>query len=114
MSEQLTVQALEALAKAQEVRSKRAHDKRLIKLGRKDPTLIVSSPAWWWENAQVLELLIAVDKVGRSKAMKWLLHANVPSNRKLKSLTSRQRRALVVLLDREAQRRDRVRMAMAA
>lgn len=101
---QLNVQALEALAKANEVRLRRADDKLLIKHGRLDPVTILMFPSPWWENARTVELLLSVDRVGRRKASVWLNRHDVAPTRRLGSLTPRQRAGLADAIESEQAR----------
>lgn len=104
LTEQLNMHALAALAKANEVRSLRAKDKNLIKLGRLDPVTVLLRPDPWWENARTVELLLSVDRVGRRKASVWLNRHDVAPTRRLGSLTPRQRAGLADAIESEQAR----------
>jgi hypothetical protein len=91
MPEELNVQAMDALVKANEVRSKRAQDKRQIRHGQLDPVQILERPPDHWATARIIELLLAMPRVGRQRAGKWLLMAEVAEQRQLATMPAAQR-----------------------
>jgi hypothetical protein len=110
-------QRLDALKHANTIRSLRARWKRDIKAGR--PTTparsMILNPPSWAESMKVYDLLLALPKVGRVRANRWLLNARTAPSKTLGGLSLRQRKELVALLpDTAAQRRDRLRSKAAA
>jgi hypothetical protein len=61
-------QSRQALAKANQIRQERAHDKRLIKDGQLDVAVLMVNLPKHWESASVGELLTCIPQVGKSKA----------------------------------------------
>jgi hypothetical protein len=94
MTEELNLQAMQALAKANEVRVQRAADKRKIRLKQLDPLTILEQPPRHWHNAKVIELLLAMPYVGRRRAGNWLSMANVSSSKRLIDMTPGMRHRL--------------------
>jgi hypothetical protein len=86
------------LARANEIRVRRAQLKRDLRAGRERVTDLLLEPPAWLETAKVYEVMLAVPKVGRVKADKMLrLHAISPS-KTVGGLSLRQRSALVAAL----------------
>lgn len=112
MSEQLNVQAMEALAKANAVRIAKAEDKKAIKRGDLDPTVLLSDTPEHWRKAQLIELLLAMPRVGQHRAKRWCVIENVSPNRPLGKLTERQKLMLSIHLDVWARKRDALRVGM--
>ena len=82
MTDQLDLQRLGALARANEVRFARAADKRAIRRGELDPCKVLVELPEHWESARVVDLLLAIDRVGRTKAGRWCSLASVsPASR---------------------------------
>jgi hypothetical protein len=94
MTEELNLQAMEALAKANDVRIQRAADKREIRHGRLDPLSILELPPRHWQNAKVIELLLAMHRVGRRRAGSWLAMANVRPTLRLGEMSPMTRHRL--------------------
>jgi len=93
-------QRMDALALANEIRGKRARLKRDLKAGRVQIWSQVDSPPEWLMTAKVLDLLLAVPKVGRVKANKALVQCRISPSKTVGGLSDRQRRELVSLLTR--------------
>lgn len=91
-------QRLEALERANDVRMKRARLKRDIAGGRKSPEDMLEDPPDEVLTMKVIDLLLAMPKVGRVKANKWLLWCKMSPSKTLGGMTERQRRALAVQL----------------
>jgi hypothetical protein len=87
-------QRLDALEKGNAVRVARAQDKKEIAAGKLSALPILVSPPSHWQNAKVLDLVLAMPRVGRSRATNWLEMAKVPASKSLGSLTPRQRHSL--------------------
>jgi hypothetical protein len=107
--DQATLQRLEALVNANAVRTARATDKKLIKAGKKDPALIILNPPTQWQTAKVIDLLLAMPKVGQVKANKWLRMHQVPATKPIEDLSTRQRNSLHRHMNVVGLKRDRVR-----
>jgi hypothetical protein len=93
-------QKLDALALANEIRGKRAKLKRELKAGRVKIHTQIDSPPEWLNTAKVLDLLLAVPKIGRVKANKALVQCRISPSKTVGGLSDRQRRELVSLLTR--------------
>lgn len=93
-------QRLEALQRANQVRSLRAQDKRLVSGRELDARKIVLSPPDYWEGARVAELLLAVPALGHTKLRRMLESRSVSPSRTLGGLTGAQRARLAEDLSR--------------
>lgn len=91
-------QRLAALESANRVRSTRARFKLDVKRGAVSAADALLDPPDWLESAKVLELLLAVPKVGRVKATRVLNLARVSPSKSVGGLTARQRAELLALL----------------
>lgn len=91
-------QRQEALRRANEVRFARARFKRDLSHEAALRALFV--PDARLETMKIYDLLLAVPSVGRVKANRILLHAQVSPSKTLGGLTDRQRRELVGELGR--------------
>jgi hypothetical protein len=103
---------MEALLRANAVRVERAQDKRDITLGRMDAREILKVTPAHWENAKVIDLLLAMPRVGRVKANSWLRMERISPTRLLGDFTEHQRGRLCRHLDTQSLRRDRLRRQM--
>ncbi len=88
-------QRLDALQRANEVRSKRAALKRDLKAGRQSIDRLLESPPEWLETAKVMDMLLAVPKYGRVRAGKILAQCRISASKTIGGLTPRQRAELV-------------------
>ena len=91
---------MDALALANEIRGKRAALKRDLKAGRAKVHMHISNPPDWLMTAKVLDLLLAVPKIGRVKANKALVQCRISPSKTVGGLSERQRTELVDLLTR--------------
>jgi hypothetical protein len=107
--EQLTEQRLKNLSRANDVRQRRAKDKRRIERGDLDAMTVLESVPRHWRNAKLVDLLLAMPKVGRVKAQKWCRHENVSLSKRIGTMTVQQRQRLIRHVDVWAGRRDSVR-----
>jgi hypothetical protein len=87
-------QRMDALDKANTVRSKRKHIKRDLKAGRVQPLPLLVDPPWWLDTFKVMDLLIALPKKGRIRADQVLRHHRISPSKTLGGLSDRQRQAL--------------------
>ena len=98
--ERSLVQRMEALARANDVRSRRAQLKRDLKAGRQPIHELLLQPPDYLQTAKVFDLLLAVPKYGRVKVNKILSQCRISPSKTLGGLSERQRGELVALLRR--------------
>ena len=98
--ERSLVQRMDALQRANEIRSKRAQLKRDLKGSRTSIHELLLNPPEWVETAKVMDMLLAVPKYGRVKVNRLLLQCRISSSKTLGGLSERQRRELVANLRR--------------
>jgi hypothetical protein len=102
--EELSLQRMQALARGNVIRMARAEDKRQIKAGRLNPTDILRHPPECWEKATVLELVMSMHRVGKSRARKWLTAERIDPGREIGRMTELQRFRLAKHLDAAVRR----------
>lgn len=95
---------MQALARANRVRLARAELKRSIGRGDVDAADVVRECPWETESMTLAELLTSQRRWGRTRARKFLIGLALNENKKLGTLTSRQRS----LLSSELSSRDSV------
>jgi len=93
-------QRMEALLRANEVRSRRSQLKRDLKSSRASIDRVLLDPPDYVETAKIIDLMLAVPKVGRVKANKTLQQCRVSPSKTIGGLSERQRDELVRLLRR--------------
>ena len=93
-------QQMEALRRANEIRSARATLKRDLKAGRAQIHGVLLDPPEYLQNAKVSELLLAVPKYGRVKVNRLLTQCRISPSKTLGGLSERQRHELVSSLRR--------------
>jgi S13-like protein len=98
--ERSLVQRMDALNKANEIRTRRAQLKRDLKAGRTSIHKLLLAPPEWIETAKVLDMLLAVPKYGRVKANKILTQCRISPSKTIGGLSERQRAELVQQLRR--------------
>lgn len=91
-------QRMEALQKANIVRSRRAQLKRDLKAGRVSIDTLLLEPPDYLETAKVFDMLLAVPKYGRVKANKVLQTCRISPSKTIGGLSDRQRAELVAML----------------
>ncbi len=96
--ERSTLQRMEALERANLIRSQRAQLKRDLRGGKVTIDGLLESPPEYLETAKVFDLLLAVPKYGRVKANKVLQQIRISPSKTVGGLSDRQRGELVVLL----------------
>jgi hypothetical protein len=89
-----------ALKKGNDIRTKRAKRKRELKRGERSPLLTLAAPPAELDTMKVFDLLLAMPKVGRVKANKFLAKVKVSPSKTVGGLSERQRRELMALLGR--------------
>ena len=93
-------QRMDALARANQIRVKRAQLKRDLKAGRHSIHQLLLDPPEYVETAKVFDMLLAVPKYGRVKVNKILAHCRIAPSKTVGGLSERQRGELVSLLHR--------------
>ena len=91
-------QRMDALQRANVVRSRRAQLKRDLKGGRATIHQILLDPPEWVETAKVFDMMLAVPKYGRVKVNKVLTQCRISPSKTIGGLSERQRAELVALL----------------
>lgn len=91
-------QRLDALERANDVRTKRAALKRDLKCGRKSIDELLMDPPAFIETAKVFDMLLAVPKYGRVKTNKVLTTCRISPSKSIGGLSQRQRDELVSML----------------
>ncbi|TAK88899.1 hypothetical protein EPO04_02170 [Patescibacteria group bacterium] len=91
-------QRMDALQKANEIRTRRAQLKRDLKAGRASIREILLNPPVWLETAKVFDMLLATPKYGRVKVNKILAQCRISPSKTMGGLSERQRSELASLL----------------
>ena len=91
---------MDALQRANEIRSRRAQLKRDLKAGRQSIHNLLLDPPEWVETAKVFDMLLAVPKYGRVKANKILTTCRISPSKTIGGLSQRQRDELISSLRR--------------
>lgn len=103
-------QQLEALRRANRVRVERSQLKRrLVALSTREEVnsllaRTIGAPPDWAETMKLRDLLLAAPKYGRVKTDRFLAMARCSAVKTLGSLTERQRREIIDLLEADAAR----------
>jgi hypothetical protein len=98
--ERSLAQRLEALKRANDIRTRRARLKRDLKAGRVQIQQLLLDPPDYILTAKVFDLLLAVPKYGRVKANRILTQCRISPSKTIGGLSERQRGELVSLLRR--------------
>ena len=98
--ERSLVQRMDALQRANEIRTRRAQLKRDLKAGRLSIHDLLLTPPEYVETAKVFDMLLAVPKYGRVKVNKILANCRISPSKTIGGLSERQRNELVSLLRR--------------
>src|ERR1700733_5653725 len=98
--ERSLVQRMEALQRANDIRTRRAQLKRDLKAGRLPIAKLVLKPPDYLGPAKGFDLLLAVPKYGRVKVNKILGQCKISPSKTVGGLSERQRRELVALMRR--------------
>lgn len=91
---------MDALRRANEIRTRRAQLKRDLKAGRVSITVIIDDPPEFMLTAKVFDVLMAVPKYGKVKATRYLNHCRISQGKTIGGLSDRQRSELLELLRR--------------
>src|ERR671930_2404204 len=98
--ERSLMQRMDALQRANEIRTRRAQLKRDLKAGRVSIHSLLKNPPDFVETAKVFDMLLAVPKYGRVKVNKILQQCRISPSKPIGGLSERQRTELVSLLRR--------------
>jgi S13-like protein len=98
--ERSLLQRMDALQRANEIRTRRAQLKKDLKAGRVSIHTLLLDPPEHVETAKVFDMLLAVPKYGRVKANKVLQQCRISPSKTIGGLSERQRTELVSLLRR--------------
>ena len=98
--ERSLVQRMDALQRANEIRTRRAQLKRDLKGGRVTIHDLLLNPPEYLETAKVFDMLLAVPKYGRVKVNKILVTCRISPSKTIGGLSERQRNELVGMLRR--------------
>jgi len=98
--ERSLTQRMDALKRANEIRTERARLKRDLKAGRIQIQSLLLDPPEYLATAKVFDLLLAVPKYGRVKVNRILTHCRISPSKTIGGLSERQRNELVSYLRR--------------
>lgn len=98
--ERSLTQRMEALKRANDIRTQRARLKRDLKAGRAQIQALLLDPPEYLLTAKVFDLLLAVPKYGRVKANRILTQCRISPSKTIGGLSERQRNELVSYLRR--------------
>jgi len=98
--ERSLTQRMEALKRANDIRTRRARLKRDLKAGRASIHSLLLDPPEYLETAKVFDLLLAVPKYGRVKVNRILTQCRISPSKTVGGLSERQRGELVTFLRR--------------
>ena len=93
-------QRMDALQRANDIRTRRAQLKRDLKGGRASIHDLLLEPPEFLETAKVMDMLLAVPKYGRVKVNKVLVQCRISPSKTIGGLSQRQRTELVSMLRR--------------
>jgi hypothetical protein len=88
-------QRMEALQRANQVRSKRAALKADLKRGKASIVTVLGDPPEFLATAKVIDVLMAAPKCGRVKSAKIMEMCRVSQSKTVGGLSDRQRRELL-------------------
>ena len=98
--ERSLTQRMEALRRANDIRTRRANLKRDLKAGRVHIHSLLMDPPEYLATAKVFDLLLAVPKYGRVKVNRILTQCRISPSKTVGGLSERQRSELVAMLRR--------------
>lgn len=93
-------QRMEALQKANAIRSQRAQLKKELKSGELDIVAVLKDPPEFLRTAKVIDLLLVVPKFGRVKATRVLTRCRISQAKTVGGLSERQRTELCDTLEK--------------
>lgn len=89
---------MDALRRANDIRTRRAQLKMDLKSGRVSLDVLLRDPPDYLQTAKVFDMLLAVPRFGRVKANKLLTKCRIAPSKKIGGLSQRQRDELIELL----------------
>ena len=92
--ERSLIQRMDALQRANEIRTRRAKLKKDLKAGRVSIHALLSDPPEYVQTAKVFDMLLAVPKYGRVKVNKVLQQCRISPSKTIGGLSQRQRSEL--------------------
>ena len=98
--ERSLTQRMDALKRANEIRTERARLKRELKAGRVQIQGLLLDPPDYLQTAKVFDLLLSVPKYGRVKVNRILTQCRISPSKTIGGLSQRQRHELVSFLRR--------------
>ena len=98
--ERSLIQRMEALQRANRIRTRRAQLKKDLKAGRVSIHSLLLEPPEFVLTAKVFDMLLAVPKYGRVKVNRILTHCRISPSKTIGGLSERQRNELVSYLRR--------------
>lgn len=98
--ERSLTQRMDALNRANEIRTLRAKLKRDLKAGRVKIYKILLDPPWYVLTMKVMDLLLAVPKYGRVKVNRVFTTCRISASKTIGGLSERQRTELIEVLRR--------------
>ncbi len=93
-------QRMDALNRANDIRTRRARLKKDLKAGHTSIHDLLLDPPEYVETAKVFDMLLAVPKYGRVKVNKVLVNCRISPSKTIGGLSQRQRAELVSMLRR--------------
>lgn len=93
-------QRMEALQKANAIRSQRAQLKKELKSGELEIVAVLQDPPEFLKTAKVMDLLLVVPKFGRVKAARVLTRCRISQAKTVGGLSERQRAELCETLEK--------------
>ena len=93
-------QRMDALSRANDIRTRRARLKKDLKAGHTSIHDLLLDPPEYVETAKVFDMLLAVPKYGRVKVNKVLVGCRISPSKTIGGLSQRQRTELVSMLRR--------------
>ena len=96
--ERSLTQRMDALQRANEIRTQRAQLKRDLKGGRVQVHSLLLDPPEYVQTAKVFDLLLAVPKYGRVQVNRLLNQCLISPSKTIGGLSQRQRQELVAFL----------------
>ena len=91
-------QHLKALERANRVRLARAALKRRVAAGELSAAQVIIASPWEAESMSISELLMSQRRWGRTRCRRVLLSLGLPENKKIGTMTERQRDVLAAVL----------------
>lgn len=88
-------QRMDALRRANEIRSLRATLKREVREGTTSIVTVLEDPPEFLRTAKVMDLVLVVPKIGRVKASKLLTRCRISPSKTVGGLSDRQRSELI-------------------